>query len=82
MPGWTTAKIFISSTFRDMQAERDWLVRFIFPRVRERLAARRVRVVDVDLRWGITSDANVLEACTEDRGAFLNPLLDSFEELC
>jgi len=28
-------RVFISSTFRDMQAERDHLVRFVFPRLRE-----------------------------------------------
>ena len=28
---WKTVRVFISSTFRDMQAERDWLVRFVFP---------------------------------------------------
>ncbi len=34
---WTTVRIFISSTFRDMHAERDWLVRFVFQRLREEL---------------------------------------------
>ncbi|MEO0082545.1 MAG: DUF4062 domain-containing protein [candidate division WOR-3 bacterium] len=32
---WRTVRVFISSTFRDMQAERDHLVRFVFPRLRE-----------------------------------------------
>src|SRR5688572_29953966 len=64
MHGWTTAKVFISSTFRDMQAERDCLVRFVFPHARERLALKRIHLVDVDLRWGITSEDNVVEACT------------------
>jgi len=32
MPGrWKTVRIFISSTFRDMHAERDHLVRMVFP---------------------------------------------------
>lgn len=60
---WKTLRIFISSTFRDMQAERDWLVRFVFPRLREALRDIRVRPVDVDLRWGLTSEQDVLEAC-------------------
>ena len=47
---WRTVRVFISSTFRDMQAERDHLVRFVFPRLREELLTRRIHFVDVDLR--------------------------------
>ena len=47
---WKTVRVFISSTFRDMQAERDHLVRFVFPRLREQLLPRRIHLVDVDLR--------------------------------
>ena len=36
---WKTVRVFISSTFRDMQAERDHLVRFVFPKLRQELAA-------------------------------------------
>jgi len=32
--GRRTVRVFISSTFRDMQAERDHLVRFVVPRLR------------------------------------------------
>ena len=28
---WKTVRVFISSTFRDMHAERDWLVKRVFP---------------------------------------------------
>lgn len=62
---WRTVKVFISSTFRDMQAERDHLVRFVFPRLREELLRRRIHLVDVDLRWGVTSEQNVMEVCRE-----------------
>jgi telomerase protein component 1 len=48
---WSTVRIFISSTFRDMHAERDHLVRVVFPELRERCAKRRLHLVDVDLRW-------------------------------
>ena len=41
---WRTLRVFISSTFRDMQAERDHLVRFVFPRVREQLLPRRIHL--------------------------------------
>jgi hypothetical protein len=48
---WRTPNVFISSTFRDMQAERDHLVRFVFPRLREELLKRSIHLVDVDLHW-------------------------------
>ena len=67
MSGWQTARVFISSTFRDMHAERDYLVKVVFPRLRERLEKYRVHLVDIDLRWGITSkeadNDKVLDLC-------------------
>lgn len=60
---WKTIRVFISSTFLDMQAERDHLVRFVFPRLREELLPRRIHFIDVDLRWGVTSDQDALEVC-------------------
>jgi telomerase protein component 1 len=67
---WRTLRIFISSTFRDMQSERDYLVRVVFPELRERCARRRLHVVDVDLRWGVTEEeaerGRVLEICLDE----------------
>ena len=63
---WQTVRVFISSTFRDMQAERDHLVRFVFPRLREELLARRIHLVDVDLRWGVTSDQDAFALCMDE----------------
>ena len=62
---WKTVRVFISSTFRDMQAERDHLVRFVFPRLRQQLLPRRIHLVDVDLRWGVTSEQDATEVCRE-----------------
>jgi len=64
--GWKEIRVFISSTFRDMQAERDHLVRFVFPRVREKLLQRRLRLVDVDLRWGVTADQDAFDLCMKE----------------
>ena len=64
-PSWKTVRVFISSTFLDMQAERDWLVRFVFPRLREQLLPFHIHLVDVDLRWGVTSDQDALEVCRD-----------------
>ena len=60
---WQTVRVFISSTFRDMQAERDHLVRFVFPLLREEFSPYRIHVDDFDLRWGVTSDQDVLSVC-------------------
>lgn len=47
-------RIFISSTFRDMQAERELLAKQVFPRLRRICEAHGVTLDEVDLRWGIT----------------------------
>jgi len=49
-------RVFISSTFRDMQEERDYLVKYIFPELRRRCRERQVEFVDVDLRWAIPDE--------------------------
>ncbi len=52
--GTYIVRIFVSSTFLDMQRERDTLVRRTFPALRARFRARGIEVLEVDLRWGIT----------------------------
>ncbi len=60
-------RVFVSSTFRDMQAERDELVKRVFPLLRRRCQERGVAWSEVDLRWGVTdeqaSDGAVLPIC-------------------
>jgi len=51
-PGWLVRSIFVSSTFRDMHAERDHLRDVVWPELAERLRARRCHLELVDLRWG------------------------------
>jgi telomerase protein component 1 len=51
---WKTVRVFISSTFRDMHAERDHLVKAVFPALYERLEKYGVHLIDIDLRWGVT----------------------------
>jgi tetratricopeptide (TPR) repeat protein len=46
-------RVFISSTFRDMHAERDHLITVVFPELRERLVLLGLDFFDIDLRWGI-----------------------------
>ncbi|MBN2366183.1 MAG: DUF4062 domain-containing protein [Calditrichaeota bacterium] len=50
---WRTQPIFISSTFTDMMAERDYLRDVVFPELAERLRKRQVHLEAVDLRWGV-----------------------------
>jgi len=62
---WRTVRVFISSTFRDMHAERDQLVKVVFPALRASLLADKIHLEDVDLRWGVTAEQadNDLVAC-------------------
>jgi telomerase protein component 1 len=67
---WGTVRVFISSTFRDMHAERDHLVKVVFPELRERMGKRSLYLVDVDLRWGVTEEqaerGKVVEVCLDE----------------
>jgi len=72
---WRTFSIFISSTFADMQAERDYLKQIIFPRIEEELQKRRIKLEIVDLRWGVDTtsieqederEATVLKVCLDE----------------
>jgi telomerase protein component 1 len=64
---WQTVRVFVCSTFRDMHAERDHLVRVVFPELRERLEKYRVYLIDIDLRWGVTREEaendRILDVC-------------------
>ena len=71
---WRTFSIFISSTFADMQAERDHLKNVVFPRVEEELQQHRIKLEIVDLRWGVDTgsvkederEATVLKVVLEE----------------
>jgi telomerase protein component 1 len=66
---WKTVRVFISSTFRDMHAERDYLVKYVFPELREWCQQYKLHLVDIDLRWGVTSSeaesGKVLDICLD-----------------
>ncbi|XP_054623593.1 telomerase protein component 1 isoform X2 [Dunckerocampus dactyliophorus] len=53
---WRGVRVFISSTFRDMHAERDILVRSVFPELRRRAAPYCLHLQEVELRWGVTEE--------------------------
>lgn len=57
IPGrWKTVRVFLSSTFVDMHGERDCLINEVFPEINNRVKSHYVRVVPVDLRWGVSSE--------------------------
>ena len=60
-------RFFISSTFEDMQEERNYLMRRTFPELRELALKRNVVLTVLDLRWGITAEEErrneVVEIC-------------------
>ena len=66
---WKEIKIFISSTFRDMNAERNYLITEVFPELREWCRKRKIILTDIDLRWGVTPDdeksGNTINVCLQ-----------------
>jgi nephrocystin-3 len=50
-------RVFLSSTFKDMNKERNYLVKHVFPEVRQKCSERGVGFTEIDLRWGITEEA-------------------------
>lgn len=55
--------VFISSTFKDMQAERDLLHERIFPRLRKIIGEYGEDIQELDLRWGVdTTDMSEEES--------------------
>ena len=70
MPAATELRVFISSTFRDLQEEREHLVKKIFPEIRVLCRERGIRFTEVDLRWGLTDEdvalGQVIRTCLEE----------------
>jgi len=67
---WKSIRIFISSTFRDMHAERDHFVRMVFPELKARCRTKRLHLIDVDLRWGVSEEdaesGKALDICLDE----------------
>lgn len=65
---WKTVYVFVSSTFNDMHAERDLLVKRVFPELRLWCARRKLQLREIDLRWGVSAadaqeNKRVVEVC-------------------
>ena len=63
-------RVFLSSTFRDLQPEREELVKKTFPRIRKACRQRGVEFTEIDLRWGITEEESrsgrTIRICLEE----------------
>lgn len=63
-------RVFLSSTFKDMEEERRYLVEQVFPEVRQACNKRQVVFTEIDLRWGITEEeaknGRTVEICLEE----------------
>ena len=57
--GSRTFRIFVSSTFSDLKAERNALQEKVFPRLRDLAAAHGCRFQVIDLRWGVSEEASL-----------------------
>ena len=58
-------RIFLSSTFEDLQPERDYLITKVFPRLRDIARERDVTLVPIDLRWGVNT-SEVIQTCFDE----------------
>lgn len=63
-------RVFVSSTFRDMEAERKLLADRVFPAIRDTCERRGVSFSEIDLRWGLTNEevaeGKVLPICLRE----------------
>jgi tetratricopeptide (TPR) repeat protein len=79
-------RVFVSSTFRDLQSERGYLMKQIFPKIRAACRERGVEFTEIDLRWGLTDEdaslGRVIRTCLEEidhcRPYFLGMLGDRY----
>jgi len=65
-----TFRVFVSSTFEDLKAERDALQHDVFPRLRKLCEENGARFQAIDLRWGVRDEAaldqQTMEICLRE----------------
>jgi hypothetical protein len=65
-----TFRVFVSSTFEDLKAERDALQRDVFPKLRKLCEESGARFQAIDLRWGVRDEAaldqQTMEICLRE----------------
>ncbi len=77
-----TFRLFLSSTFNDMRAERDELQKKVFPRLREYCDKHGFSFQPIDLRWGVSSEAGndqkTMQICIDEVQRCKNALTPHF----
>jgi hypothetical protein len=67
-----TFRLFVSSTFADLEAERNALHTHVFPRLRQLAALHGCRFQAIDLRWGVREEAaldqQTMRICLQEIG--------------
>ena len=75
---WIEIRCFISSTFIDQHGERNILIKTVFPELNERLRRenRWVRLIPIDLRWGVLpkETSRIQQTCLNELDACISPL--------
>jgi len=65
-----TFRVFVSSTFEDLKAERDALQNSVFPKLRKLCEENGARFQAIDLRWGVRDEAaldqQTMEICLRE----------------
>jgi Domain of unknown function (DUF4062)/NACHT domain len=54
-----TFRVFVSSTFDDLEAERNALAQHVYPALRSFCAQHGARFQPIDLRWGVSEEASL-----------------------
>lgn len=65
-----TFRVFVSSTFKDLAAERNHLSEHVYPVLRELCEEHGARFQPIDLRWGVSREASLdqqaMNVCLEE----------------
>src|SRR5947209_8609426 len=63
-------RVFVSSTFRDLVPEREFLIKRVFPELRRYAREHELEFTEIDLRWGLTDEdaalGKVVRTCLEE----------------
>ncbi len=61
-----TIRIYVSSTFSDMHAEREILMEYVFPQLQERCQEHKIQLEECDLRFRAEEDQTSMEVCRQE----------------
>ena len=59
-------RVFISSTFEDLEEERKYLAEIVFPAFTAKAMLQGIQFAEIDLRWGVPKDAPVIKSCMKE----------------